>query len=134
MATEFGLLDGNSPDDSINSKYKVIDVLEAGEKALKSTTLESFNKKARSLTAGILTTDDSEDIGGLLDDREDAGLVFPSDIFDTGSGDDGCEESLVFMDHMFGMSDEDSDEDGDMDGYSDDEDDEMANSDILLEE
>jgi len=130
MATEFGLLDGDSPDDPINSKYRVIDVLEAGEKALKSTTLESFNKKARSLAAGILTTDDGENITGLPDDREDTELVFPSDIFETGGGDDGCDDNLVFMDHIFETSDEDSE----MDGDSDVEDEEMANSDALLEE
>ena len=94
-ATEIGLLTSSSPDDSIGSKYGVVDVLEAGEKTLKSSTLESFNKKARHLAAGVLTTDDNdntEDLpaynGVFTDDGEDVGLVFPSDIFDADDEDD----------------------------------------------
>lgn len=128
------MLDGDSPDDAIDLKYRIIDVLEAGEKALKSSTLESFNKKVRSLAAGILTIDDDENIGGLLDDGENAKLVFPSDIFETGGGDDGSDEGLVFMDHMLEMSDEDLGSNSDTDRDSEDDDDEMVNSDTLLEE
>ena len=109
MATEIGLLDSSSSDDSIDSKYRIVDVVEAGEKTLKSSTLESFNKKARHLAAGILTTDNDENIedlpaynGAFTDDEEDTELVFPSDVFETGS-----------------ESDKESDSDGEDDGMSD---------------
>lgn len=109
MAIETGLLDSSSTDDSINSKYRVIDIIEAGGKTLKSSTLESFNKKVWCLVAGILMTDDDESIedlppydGAFTDDEEDAELVFPSDIFETGGG-----------------SDKESDSDGEDDGMSD---------------
>ena len=95
MATEIGLLTSSSLDDSIDSKYGVVNVLEAGEKTLKLSTLESFNKKARHLAAGVLTTDDddnTEDLpaynGVFTDDGEDVGLVFPSDIFNAEDEDD----------------------------------------------
>ena len=118
-AIEIGLFDNDSPDDTIDSKYGVVDVLDAGEKSLKSSTLGSFNKKARHLAAGILTIDDDEDIEGLptysgvlTDDNDDDRLVFPSDIFDTS----------------------DDDDESDKDGSSDEEDEEMSDSDTLLED
>jgi len=118
MATDVGLLNSDSSDDPIDPKYGVVDVLEAGEKSLKSSTLESFNKKARRLAAGILTTDGDGDIedlpaynGAFTDDEEDVGLGFPSDIFYTSDDND--------------RSGEDDDSDG--------EDNEMSDSDMLLE-
>jgi len=94
MAIELSLFDSESPDDSIDAKYGVVDVLETGEKLLKSSTLESFNKKARNLIAGILTTDDGENAedlpaydGALTGDEEGVGLVFPSDILETSDED-----------------------------------------------
>lgn len=121
MAIEIGLFGSGSPDDSIDSKHRVVDILEAGEKSLKSSTLESFNKKAQRLAAGILTVDDDENVedlpaydGVLMDNEEDGRLVFPSDIFDT--------------------SDDDDDDESDKDSSSDGEDDEMSDSDTLLED
>lgn len=152
MATEYGLLDGDSPDDPISSKYGVVDVLEAGEKALKSATLESFNKKARNLAGGILTTDD-ENADGLPDGGESTELVFPSDMFEATGGDDGCDEGLVFMDEMFETSDDDDEDDkkeeeddnnnkdndnnedeDNMDNGNDSEDDGMVDSDTFIDE
>jgi len=122
MATEMGLLDAGSPDDPIDIKYGVVDVLETGEKFLKSSTLESFNKKSRSLAAGILTVDDDENaeelpayFSAFTDDDGDVGLVFPSDIFETSGEDD----------------DSGQDDGG---GGGDDEDDDMSDSDTLLED
>jgi len=81
MATDIGLLDGGSPDDPIDAKYGVVDTLETGEKSLKSSTLETFNKKVRSLAAGILIADDGENVkdlpayhGAFTDDDGDVGL------------------------------------------------------------
>ena len=104
-ATEIGLLTSSSPDNSIDSKYGVVDVLEAGEKTLKSSTLKSFNKKAQHLAAGVLTTDDNdntEDLpaynGFFTDDGEDIGLVFPSDKGDTNGGKDNDSEDIAMSD------------------------------------
>lgn len=109
-AIEIGLLKKTHLGDSIDAEYGVIDILEGGEKSLRLSTLESFNKKTRSLAAGILTMDEDEDTGDLPvysgafmgdDDEDDIGLDFPGDLFEA------------------------SDEDG--------EDDEMSDSDTLLE-
>jgi hypothetical protein len=123
-ATEMNLLDSESPDDPIDTKHGVVDILETGERLLKSSTLESFNKKAHSLAAGILTTDEGEETetlpayncGGFTDDEEGVGLSFPSDSFEMSDGDS------------------ESGKDDDSDGDDDDDDDVMYDSDVLLED
>lgn len=123
MAVEMSLLDSGSPDDSIDTKYGVVDILETGEKLLKSSTLESFNKKSHNLAAGILTTDDddesTEDLlaydDGFMENEEDAVLVFPSDILEA--------------------SDEDSESGKGNDSNGDDDNDSiMSDSDTLFED
>lgn len=123
MAVEIDLLDSGSSEDAVDAKYAAVDVLETGEKSLESSTLESFNKKARSLAAGILTTDDDENVEDFPDynstfmDEEDddgIGLVSLSDISEMSDGDNGS-----------GSSDSnDSDEDNI----------DMSDSDTLLED
>jgi len=100
MAIEMSLLDSGSQDDSIDAKYGAVDILESGEKLLKASTLELFNRKAHSLAAGILTTDDDENTevlpaydGAFTDEEGDIGLVFPSDIFETNDEDNESGES-----------------------------------------
>lgn len=122
MAIETNILNNGSLDDSVDAKYGVVDIFETGERSLKSSTLESFNKKARSLAAGILVEDDGEDgedllayDGAFTDDEEDVGLVFPSDIFEASDEEDENRE------------DDDSDD-------SDGEDDGMSDSDTLFED
>ena len=122
MAIETNILNNGSLDDSVDAKYGVVDIFETGERSLKSSTLESFNKKARSLAAGILVEDDGEDgedllayDGAFTDDEEDVGLVFPSDIFEANDEEDENRE------------DDDSDD-------SDGEDDGMSDSDTLFED
>ena len=108
MAIETGSLNNSSLGDSIDSKYGVVDILEAGEKSLKSSTLDSFNKKAQCLAVGILTTDKDND--------ENV-------------------EDLPAYSGMFG-NDDTSDEDNKSDREDDwnGEDDEMSDSDTLLED
>jgi hypothetical protein len=121
MTVEIGLLNSSSSDDSIDPKYGIVDVLEAGEKSLKSSTLESFNKRVRHLAAGILTTDDDDNAddlpaynGVFADDEGDFRLVFPSDVFEASDEDD------------------ENGQGGDGNG-SDSEDDIISDSDTLLE-
>jgi hypothetical protein len=121
MAVEIGLLDSSSSGDSIDPKYGIVDVLEAGKKSLKSSTLESFNKKVQHLAAGILTTDDDDNAddlpaynGVFADDEGDFRLVFPSDVFEASDEDD------------------ENGQGGDGNG-SDSEDDITSDSDTLLE-
>lgn len=119
-AIEIDLFDKDSSGDFIDAEDGVIDILEAGEKSLRSSTLESFNKKTRSLATGILTADDGENTQELPaysgaftdDDDEGAGSVFPSDIFWTSDEDDTS----------MGIDDFDG------------EDDKMSDSDTLLED
>jgi hypothetical protein len=95
-AIEMCLLDKDSSGDSIDTEYEVVDILETGEKSLRSSTLESFNKKSRSLSAGILTTDDDESARGLPtyngaftdNDEDGVWLGFPSDLLETSDEDD----------------------------------------------
>jgi len=122
MVIELSLLDSGSPDDTVDAKYRVIDVLETREKLLKSSTLKLFNKKTRNLIAGILTTDDSENTedlpaydGALTGDEEGVGLVFPSDILEMSDEDD-----------EIGKDDDNDD--------SDDDSSIMSDSDTLLED
>ena len=107
------MLDKNSPDDLVDAKYKVVDILEAGEKSLKSSTLGSFNGKVRSFAAGILTTDDEENAEDLP--VYSGGCVDDDDIFKASDEDDESER-------VDGSSD------------SDGEDNEMSDSDTSLED
>ena len=112
-AIETRMLEKDSPDDLVDAKYKVVDILGAGEKSLRSSTLGSFNKKVRSLSAGILTTDDGENTESLP--VYSGGYIGDDDIFETSDEDDENERA-----------DGTSDSDG--------EDNEMSDSDTLLED
>ena len=114
-AIEVGLLNSGSSDDSIDPKYVVADVLEAGGKTLKSSTLGSFNKKARQLASGILMVDDDDRVeglpaysGALLDDDEDVETSGEDDESD--EEEDGDSESDNMSDSDVLLDDSDTDD------------------------